>query len=263
MQELNLDRQDLVCSLVTVEPARFVQIHCNAFMRAPSWFYSHGVDSDVEDSVNKTSLPQDMQEVAHPIFRDLHFLTGMMRHCWSQMIVCDRMYMTFCQVRASLEHRAINLMSSSEHRRKSYYSTLVGCCMAALSYTHLDLRGYQATCAAVRLAKATLSAHFDDIWYDPSMAVEDIRKTWSLRLWTLCMSAPTALCEDQLSWYANRILCCASELGLVDSWQVEQQLANYLWNPANHTFFTTKTWPKVLEILDSVDLGSSPSSMES
>ncbi|KAL8829481.1 MAG: hypothetical protein Q9191_001988 [Dirinaria sp. TL-2023a] len=257
------EQQDLVCALVTVQPARFVQIHCNAFVKAPSWFYSHGVDSDVEDNVNKTSLPQDIQEVAQPIFRDLHFLTGMMRHCWSQMIVCDRMYMTFCQVRASLEHRAINLMSSSEHRWKPYYSTLVGCCMAALSYTHLDLRGYQATCAAVRLAKATLSAHFDDSWYNPSMAEEDIQKTWSLRLWTLCMSAPTALGEDQLSWYANRILCCASELRLANPRQVEQQLASYIWNPANHSFFVAKTWPKVMDILGSVDLGSSPSSVES
>lgn len=260
---LYISWQDLVCSLVTVQPARFVQIHCNAFVKAPSWFYSHGVDSDVEDNVNKTSLPQDIQEVAQPIFRDLHFLTGMMRHCWSQMIVCDRMYMTFCQVRASLEHRAINLMSSSEHRWKPYYSTLVGCCMAALSYTHLDLRGYQATCAAIRLAKATLSAHFDDSWHNPSMAEEDIQKTWSLRLWTLCMSAPTALGEDQLSWYANRILCCASELRLANPRQVEQQLARYIWNPANHSFFVAKTWPKVMEILGTVDLGSSPSSVES
>lgn len=256
--------QDLVCSLVTVEPARFVQIHCNAFMKATSWFYGHGVDSDIEDNVNKTPLPQDNQEVVQPIFRDLHFLTGMMRYCWSQMIVCDRMYMTFSQVRASLEHRAINLLSSPQHRQKPYYSTLVGCCMATLAYTHIDLRGYQPTCAAVRLAKTTLFAHFDDSWYDPSMAIEDIQKTWSLRLWALCMSASTALSEDQLSWYANRILCCTYELGLVDSGDVEQQLEKYLWHPANHTFFVTKTWPKVMEILDSVDLtsSSSPDSVE-
>ena len=229
-------------------------------MRPSSYFYFRGVATDLEEIANSIPWPRDIRDVILPIFRDLHYLHDMMRFFYKLLVPCDRMYMAWSQVRASLDHRAMDLMASPEHQKSPYYSTLISCCMAALSQTHLDIRVCDPTCAAVRTAKDLLFARFDDPWYDSSTAVVDIHSGWSLRLWALCTGAVAVLNEEELIWYATRILCCIYELGLHESWEVEEQLRKYIWTSASSTFFTTRTWPKIMAILASSADESSPSS---
>lgn len=65
------------------------------------------------------------------------------------------------QMRSSLDHRALGLLTAPEHQGKPYSSTLVGCCVATLAFTHVILRSFHPTCKAFRQCSQALGSYND------------------------------------------------------------------------------------------------------
>lgn len=183
------------------------------------------------------------------MFRDLNLLNDLLEPLWRGNVSNGPTYMAFTQMRSSLDHRAIDLLAAPRQITNPYHSTLIGTCMATLAFTHVALRDFHPACAAVRTAKETLFKHFDCGWHTPTMPLEEARRWWSLRLWALCVSAMTALDDEELSWYAPRIAQCASGLELHVSSPVQRHLERYIWTFPVRTSFDTRTWPKVRTLL--------------
>ena len=52
--------------------------------------------------------------------------------------------MAFTQMRSALDARALEYLCAPDG--KHYSSTLIGCCLATLAFTHLILRDFTPTC---------------------------------------------------------------------------------------------------------------------
>ena len=89
-------RQDYICSSLTV--ARFAQIHCNAFMHAPSFFGQKSANRAIEQKLAVMPIPQNLCDLLLPVFRDLHILADMNSEL--SMGISGIKFMAFTQVTA-------------------------------------------------------------------------------------------------------------------------------------------------------------------
>lgn len=70
------------------------------------------------------------------------------------------------QMRSSLDHRALGLLTAPEHQGKPYSSTLVGCCVATLAFTHVILRSFHPTCKTLKHFSQALGSYNDCLLVD-------------------------------------------------------------------------------------------------
>ena len=92
-------RQDYICSSLTV--ARFTQIHCNAFMHAPSFFGQKSANGAIEQKLAEMPIPQNLCSLLLPVFRDMHILADMSSE--PSMGICGIRFMAFTQVTTPLD----------------------------------------------------------------------------------------------------------------------------------------------------------------
>ena len=89
-----VSRQDFICSSLTV--ARFAQVHCNAFMHAPSFFGQKSTNGIIEQKLAVMPIPQNLCDLLLPVFRDLHILADMSSEL--SRGICGIKFMAFTQV---------------------------------------------------------------------------------------------------------------------------------------------------------------------
>lgn len=190
-------------------------------------------------------IPADLRDILLPIFRDLHTLAGMAPDLGAPTTTFGTRYMAFTQMRVSVDHRAFDLPMAPENQGKHYSSTLIACCMSTLAFTHLTIRDFQPTFCN---GKKLLFAQFDSFNLDFYPSPEDNRALLLLRLWALCVSAATALDEQELQWYTVRIIILMDDLELVTSKEVENELGKYIWMSVNSATFLNTTWPELKNV---------------